>query len=134
MKSILCFPPEAKKALLCLLIGLEDGCTNSSTSLCLLFQDASNSILTERVLYFLGGYFVILFKCPFKLLLSLPYNSAGCAFHVSHTAWTSLSVKGSAYRKPAFQPSAFRRFFIGFQPSAKNQPPCKKYGINYMIW
>ena len=28
----------------------------------------------------------------------------------------------SAYRKPAFQPSAFRRLFIGFQPSAENQP------------
>ena len=27
----------------------------------------------------------------------------------------------SAYRKPAFQPSAFRRLFIGFQPSAENQ-------------
>ena len=34
----------------------------------------------------------------------------------SRTAFTS------AYRKPAFQPSAFRRLFIGFQPSAENQP------------
>ena len=54
----------------------------------------------------------------------------------------------SAYRKPAFQPSAFRRLFIGFQPSAENQPIfmekslsmqqwSKKYKfqwINYMIW
>ena len=28
----------------------------------------------------------------------------------------------SAYRKPAFQPSAFRRLFIGFQPSAEKKP------------
>ena len=33
-----------------------------------------------------------------------------------------IQVTGSAYRKPAFQPSAFRRPFIGFQPSAENQP------------
>ena len=36
-----------------------------------------------------------------------------------------LDEKGnvsSAYRKPAFQPSAFRQLFIGFQPSAENQP------------
>ena len=47
-----------------------------------------------------------------------------------------LCLQGSAYRKPAFQPSAFRRLFIGFQPSAENQPPWKKfkYGINYMNW
>ena len=32
-----------------------------------------------------------------------------------------LSSVGSAYRKLAFQPSAFRRLFIGFQPSAENQ-------------
>ena len=49
----------------------------------------------------------------------------------------SIGLTGSsAYRKPAFQPSAFRRLFIGFQPSAENQPPWKKfkYGINYMNW
>ena len=33
----------------------------------------------------------------------------------------------SAYRKPAFLPSAFRRLFIGFQPSAENQPNSMKH-------
>ena len=32
------------------------------------------------------------------------------------------SVRSSAYRKPAFQPSAFRRLFIGFRPSAEKKP------------
>ena len=34
----------------------------------------------------------------------------------------ALETMGSTYRKPAFQPSAFRRLFIGFKPSAENQP------------
>ena len=38
------------------------------------------------------------------------------------------SVPVSAYRKPAFQPSAFRRLFIGFQPSAENQPVSMEKG------
>ena len=45
----------------------------------------------------------------------------------------SISIQrgqGSAYRKPAFQPSAFRRLFIGFQPSAENQPISMEKGKN----
>ena len=35
-------------------------------------------------------------------------------------SWTQEDNR--AYRKPAFQPSAFRRLFIGFQPSAEKKP------------
>ena len=40
---------------------------------------------------------------------------------------------GSAYRKPAFQPSAFRRLFIGFQPSAENQPVSMEKALDLKI-
>ena len=39
----------------------------------------------------------------------------------------------SAYRKPAFQPSAFRRLFIGFQPSAENQPVSMEKALDLKI-
>ena len=40
----------------------------------------------------------------------------------------------SAYRKPAFQPLAFRWIFIGFQPSAENQPNSMKHKITKLFW
>ena len=42
-------------------------------------------------------------------------------------------VSTSAYRKPAFQPSAFRRLFIGFQPSAENQPVSMEKALDLKI-
>ena len=44
--------------------------------------------------------------------------------------WLGLS----AYRKPAFQPSAFRRLFVGFQPSAENQPISKFFYQSEIIF
>ena len=76
-----------------------------------------------------GGGHTIQQVCP--QLLTISYF---CLLVCQH--FNKAKFLGSAYRKPAFQPSAFRRLFIGFQPSAENQPPWKKfkYGINYMIW
>ena len=42
-------------------------------------------------------------------------------------------IRTSAYRKPAFQPSAFRRLFIGFQPSAENQPVSMEKALDLKI-
>ena len=39
----------------------------------------------------------------------------------------------SAYRKPAFQPSAFRWLFIDFQPSAENQPVSMEKALDLKI-
>ena len=74
---------------------------------------------------------------PFRLfnifLFLTLYNKI---FRSSYPPGVITCVAFSAYRKPAFQPSALRRLFIAFQPSAENQPPWKKfkYGINYMNW
>ena len=48
--------------------------------------------------------------------------------YVDYLEDLQLSGESSAYRKPAFQPSTFRRLFIGFQPSAENQPVSMEKG------
>ena len=53
--------------------------------------------------------------------VSIPSLSAS-EIKQNHNSQHRCSVLTSAYRKPAFQPSAVRRLFIGFQPSAENQP------------
>ena len=66
-------------------------------------------------------------RLPRRLRRTLPPNLRGviCAKLLRSCGGSGRVSRGllsSAYRKPAFQPSAFRRLFIGFQPSAENQP------------
>ena len=59
-----------------------------------------------------------------EVLVAAPYSGdtviVDWVIH-SESYLPKSSPQTSAYRKPAFQPSAFRQLFIGFQPSAEKK-------------
>ena len=94
-----------------------------------LYRASSLTGYLASYIFHLSTIFLLLCLLPRQCCLKDTSKnfSESTLFQVYVTRGGYYSSPDSAYRKPAFQPSAFRRLFIGFQPSAeKSRFPWEK--------